>query len=589
MEQKSSSTHALTSTSDLKDSDNVESADSHDSESMNNLKITIHSEKTSITNMEENVDSETSLSSYANKSKAFEVVNMKNTSNSVGPEELLNISSKASEGNSGYGVNGMPSGASSICGKANSDDDVQLINDFHHSELVNKEKEQFLAEEASSSVQISSGEEIMSKSEEACIVEHQMQIEMPRTSRRVSADKSGSTAPEKQQEDIMEFILAQTDKQPLDRKKRKASSLGLSGKKENSGLSNKVHEDLNPGDERTEIRYTAPHGFCKSIKTKETTSLRENGNLNKGEDTSLSERSSDENKMTIKFVNVKATESDVAIAFKDFGTIRKVVFPSVKSTKYKVAHVYFESKKGMEEALKRSDVNIKSTVDLNATSPPIPDLIGYPEVPKSLVKHPSRTVKIKNLKDNVSFHDIEEALAFCKSNITGIFFGSSGAVAYVEFETVEGKEIAIEKHSLIVHGEKLSIFRIDAPRTTIVRISNVPGPARRELISFCKKLGETVAFFTRTFDIMDVHYKVAEWPRMLEIINRLNGFEVGGQQLVAKPAPVYPPHVLDVLWSQQEGRKHLKTVFNSMLLKVGGGTVRLTELVDSFYADVQET
>ncbi|MCD7468226.1 hypothetical protein HAX54_006213 [Datura stramonium] len=754
-------------------------------------------------------DSETSLSSYADKSKGFEVVNMKNTSNSVGPEELLHISSKECEGSADFGVNDMSSGASSICRKANSNDSVQLINGFHHSELVEKEREQLLAEEASSSVQVSSGGEILSKSEEACILEHQMQVEIPRTSDRVSANKSGSTAPENQPEDIMElckflpnlelgrsdtsdsscvskriarlvdvsqekrnnepeleakndqmqkkevtsdiisifakngksnlkqvahsnsFLLSertdkwqdvlakksvfsanehhpakdisipislsnskmdeissvsnnsshmeadhrvidqivdpksgnivprefehlngtsqntfgergniksliecirelppqepsvvrskeivvgggvdrytkrsasnsiqtQTDKQPFDRKKRKTSSQGAIGKKENSGLSNKVFEDLNPGDERTDIGNTARHGFCESIETKEIASLREKDNLNKSEDASLSEKLSDENKMTVKFVPVKATESDVSSAFKACGAITKVVFSSVKLTNFKVAHIYFESEEGRQEALKRSDVNIRNAVVLEATSPPkgrermcIPDLIGYPKVPTSLVKHPSRTV-IKKLKHNVSFHDIEEALAFCRSKITGIFFDLSRSVAYVEFETVEGKEIAIEKSSVIVLGERLSILRIDAPRTTVVRISNIHSPAMGKVISFCKELGKTAQFFMRTSGIMDVHFEFAEWPRMLEILNRLNGIEVDGQQLVAKPAPVYPPNVLNVLWNQPEGRKHLKTTFNSMLLKVGGdgaGTVGLTELVDRFYADVQE-
>lgn len=825
LEQKSSSAHALTSTSDLKDSDNVVSACSHDSGSMNDLKSTIHSEKTSITNMEENVDSKTSLSSFI----AVEIVNMKNTSNTVVTEELLNISSKECEGKTDFGVNDMSSGASSTCGKANSNDGVQPINDFHHSELVKKEREQLLEEEASPSVQISSGEEILSKSENACIVEHRMQIEIPRTSHRISANKSGSTASESQEEDIMKkfkfssnlkhgrrdtsdsscvskriaslvdvsqengndepeleakngqmqneevisdimsvfgnrtsnlkqvecsnsFLLsettnkwrdvlvkkpvssanehypaisipislsntkmdeissvspsnehfpakdisspislsntkmdeissvsnnsshmeadhrainqivapkseksvprefehlnetsqntfgksgdikgliecirvlppqnhsvvrpeeivvdryserkasnstqAQTNKQSTDRKKRKTSSQGVVGKK--GGISSEVLEDLNPGDERTEIRNTAPRDFFKSIETEEITSLREKGNLNKDEDTSLSENLSDENKMTIKFVNVKATEQDVCVGFKGCGAITKVVFPSVISTNYKVAHIYFESKKGKQKALKCSDAVIRNVAVVEATFPPkgrermcIPDLIGHPEVPTSLVKHPSRTVMIKELKHNVSFHDIEEALVFCESNITGIFFGSSSSVAYVEFETVEGKEIAIAKHSLIMLGETLSILRIDAPRTTIVRISNIPVPSRTKVISFCKKLGQTRLFFTKAFGVMDVHFKFAEWPRMLEIINRLNGIEVDGQQLVAKPAPIYPPDVLKVLWSQPEGRKHLKTTFNSLLQKVGGGsTVGLTEVVDKFYADVQET
>lgn len=457
MEQKSSSTHALTSTSDLKDSDNVVSADSHDSGSMNNLKITIHSEKTSKTNMEENVDSETSLSSYADKSIAVEVVNMKNASNSVVTEELLNISSKEREESADRGENGMSSGPSSICGKTNSNGDVQMINNFHHSELVKKEIEQLLADNVSSSVQISSGKEILSKSEEACITEHQMQMEIPRTSDRGSANKSGLTASEYQEEEIISFgeeiqlhhptkeisippslsntkmnkissvsynsshmeavhraidqivnskseksvpkefdhlhetsqntsgqsgviksllecirvlppqdpsvfipedivvdgsvdryrersasnsIQSQTDKQSVDWKKIKTSSQGVIGKK--GGLSNKVLEDLNPGDERAEIRNTAPHDFFKSIEAKEITSMREKGDLNKNEDASLSEMLSDENKMTIKFVNVKATEKDVYNTFKSFGAITKVVLPSVNSTKYKVADIYFE-------------------------------------------------------------------------------------------------------------------------------------------------------------------------------------------------------------------------------------------------------
>lgn len=101
-----------------------------------------------------------------------------------------------------------------------------------------------------------------------------------------------------------------------------------------------------------------------------------------------------------------------------------------------------QSEEGRQEALKSSDVAIMNVVVVEATSPKggermcIPDLIGYPEVPTSLVKHPSRTVMIKELKHNVSFHDIEEALAFCGSNITGIFFGSSSSVAYVEFEVI---------------------------------------------------------------------------------------------------------------------------------------------------------
>lgn len=69
-------------------------------------------------------------------------------------------------------------------------------------------------------------------------------------------------------------------------------------------------------------------------------------------------------------------------------------------------------------------------------------------------------------------------------------------------------------------GETLSILRIDAPRTTIVRISNIAIPSRAKVISFCENLGQTRHFFKKPLGIMDVHFKLAEWPRMLEIINR---------------------------------------------------------------------
>ncbi|KAH0719422.1 hypothetical protein KY285_015453 [Solanum tuberosum] len=66
---------------------------------------------------------------------------------------------------------------------------------------------------------------------------------------------------------------AHTNKQSTDRKKRKTSSQGVIGN--NDEISTEVLNDLNPGDERTEIRNTSPPDFFKSIETEEITSLRE--------------------------------------------------------------------------------------------------------------------------------------------------------------------------------------------------------------------------------------------------------------------------------------------------------------------------
>jgi hypothetical protein len=49
------------------------------------------------------------------------------------------------------------------------------------------------------------------------------------------------------------------------------------------------------------------------------------------------------------------------------------------------------------------------------------------------VKHPTRTVKIKQLTDDISSHQLKEALSFCRSGIN-VFVGASSSNAYVEFE-----------------------------------------------------------------------------------------------------------------------------------------------------------
>ena len=97
----------------------------------------------------------------------------------------------------------------------------------------------------------------------------------------------------------------------------------------------------------------------------------------------------------------------------------------------------------MQKALTKTGVMMKHqclvleaacSTDNNPSKTVIPDLIGFPDVPASLVKNPIRTVMIKELTPNISSSDIEKALAFCGSNVSGFFFGSSSSVAYVEFE-----------------------------------------------------------------------------------------------------------------------------------------------------------
>lgn len=94
---------------------------------------------------------------------------------------------------------------------------------------------------------------------------------------------------------------------------------------------------------------------------------------------------------------------------------------------------------GMQNALQATDLFLNGcTITLEAVGQSkkltIPSLIGDPDAPAALIKNPMRTVAIKQLTHKICPRHIEEALAFCESNISGVFLGSSDSVAYVEFK-----------------------------------------------------------------------------------------------------------------------------------------------------------
>ncbi|GFY81705.1 hypothetical protein Acr_01g0015130 [Actinidia rufa] len=279
---------------------------------------------------------------------------------------------------------------------------------------------------------------------------------------------------------------------------------------------------------------------------------------------------SDKNKVLIRFLPRFSMWSDIEPIFKDCGCITKIEFHA-KGSCFKTACIYFKTKEGMQKALTKTGVMMKHqclvleaacSTDNNPSKTVIPDLIGFPDVPASLVKNPIRTVMIKELTPNISSSDIEKALAFCGSNVSGFFFGSSSSVAYVEFEREGGKQRALERHSVNVSGKQLRIFRIDVPRTTAVRISNLNvEEVKGKLKTICDTYGEVMRIVVRSKDIVDVHFKLAEWPNMLKILNGLNGLKVDDSQWIAQPAPVFPAEVLHVLWSHPNERSGIPGLY----------------------------
>ncbi|XP_019180072.1 PREDICTED: uncharacterized protein LOC109175289 [Ipomoea nil] len=327
--------------------------------------------------------------------------------------------------------------------------------------------------------------------------------------------------------------------------------------------------------------------------------LRDNCNPNKTLNATSLLKESDQNKVIVRFLPRMVVCEDIIGAFKDYGDISKVEIPGTEDAFFKAAYVYFRSDEGKKKALEGTDVKVGSrTVTVEAASSlkdvtrkSIPNLIGLPDVPTALVKNPKRTVLIKNLARDTRPHHIEDALYFCKSKISRFFLGSSRSVAYVEFETEEGKENALTRHSINVLQRRLQIFRVDVPRTTVVRISNVVSIPIRKVIALCKSFGKLRGVSHRSENIKDVHFNLAEWPNMATILNRLNGSQIDGQRLVAQPAPVYPPDVLLALWSQPEGRRHLRSSVHNLLIKLrenDPSEAETAELVNSLFEDTVE-
>ncbi|KAK8661564.1 hypothetical protein V6N13_091163 [Hibiscus sabdariffa] len=280
-------------------------------------------------------------------------------------------------------------------------------------------------------------------------------------------------------------------------------------------------------------------------------------------------------KVLVRFLPKNVEKYNILAAFSDCGLIVNLEeLSSTKQSPFKDLLVHFETRKGSEIALKKNDIMI---MDTEAFVEPIssegsdgvisiPDLIGDSETPSALVKNPTKTVKVKHLSEKISSQQLKNALAFCHSNISNIFLGSTSSVVYVEFEKEDAKERALAQQFILVSGVKLSILRIDAPMTTVVRISNIK--PNSQIRTICDSYGQVKYVAERTMGVVDVHFKLAEWPNMLNIVNSLNGIEVDGDRWLVQPAPVFPPAILRALWRQPEERRHVNAVIYKLLREV---------------------
>lgn len=69
------------------------------------------------------------------------------------------------------------------------------------------------------------------------------------------------------------------------------------------------------------------------------------------------------------------------------------------------------------------------------------------------------------------------------------------------------------------------------------------------------------------------------------VLSRLNGMKVNGHRLIAQPAPIFPPAVLQALWSKPDERNHVKSVLRRLLLNTEL-PVELSNLATKYHGDI---
>ncbi|XP_008802180.2 uncharacterized protein LOC103716090 [Phoenix dactylifera] len=306
---------------------------------------------------------------------------------------------------------------------------------------------------------------------------------------------------------------------------------------------------------------------------------------------------SHENCLLVKFLLKAAKINDIGLAFHDCGPITEIrVVRTRRENRYNYAYVCFKTEEGLIKALSKTGVAVcGADVVVEATSPikfhsrlanmePAKD----GDFPAAFLKNPTRTVMVKGLPENTSFYQLKHALSFWGC-ITGLAMGSTGSSVYVEYESEESKERALAVATVSVVGKKLTIYRIDAPKTTVVRISRVnPLSGITRIQNICESYGQVKRIIGRDIDTFDVHFKLSEYGNMVKILNRLNGLMVDHHQWVAQPATVIPAEILQTLWSKPEGRKHVRKLIQNLCRKIEEKTIDtapMLGLAQEYYGD----
>lgn len=377
-------------------------------------------------------------------------------------------------------------------------------------------------------------------------------------------------------------------------KSQSNSFLGRSASRVETNTDSSILERINQlGQERRKINFTYTHSF-----------VSRNGSDDEKEDDSdfsafdypepdgrgrpiiprtnfrsdmpeLPEKPKNQHCVQVMFLPPSATEHHIRMAFNDCGSITEahIIQSRNEHSKLNYASINFKTEEGFRKALTKKDVVVSGgDVVVEAAFPYnqrlsqdlTPRVKENKSMPLTEIKNLGCTVMIKDLPKGLNFKHLKDALTFC-GTVSSFSMGSSNSAVFVEFETEEAKERALMAHWISIDGQQLQIRRVDAPRTPVVRISNVSAETRdTKILNICESFGQVKRVHRRDKDIVDVHFRQIELDCMHSILDSLNGVIMDQCHWQAQPAPVFPPETLQALWSSAEGKEYLQSVMQNL-------------------------
>ncbi|KAJ7564966.1 hypothetical protein O6H91_02G041900 [Diphasiastrum complanatum] len=287
----------------------------------------------------------------------------------------------------------------------------------------------------------------------------------------------------------------------------------------------------------------------------------------------------------VRFLHIDATEADLREAFWDCGQILRAKPVPRKNPDAPLTYgfIRFDTEEGFKKAIRKEvlikgikvkpcpsispvrSLSMKARRNLNITkrtgpddhvqdSPVLnnlknlPDCKGYP-------------VMVENIPASI-LSEVKEALATHGEIVRSYYKDddSGAAAALISFQSEEAKENALAAHWVHLGGKQFRVSRLDSPRTTVVRISNISYQTDEDrIVNACKSCGYFQKVEPRASGVVDVYFHPKESGNMIRILDRLNEVHMDRHRWQAQPAPRLSPRATPEFSISADGQRWIKS------------------------------